>query len=166
MKHLILGKLGIGKTTLIVKEIIPTIEKYLVLDFCNEYSQWIKDESKLKINENGLIGDKLKKQVINIIRNTGNDTTLIIDNTNLLYFPKTIDEKDGGFLWLKKELENKSFILVFQSIESVINGGIANIFDDIHYFPTKDNDDTRTSYLAYQLAKKKNVIVRNGFNPR
>jgi predicted ABC-type sugar transport system permease subunit len=61
METLLVGGHGTGKTTLIAKEIIPKLKNYLVLDFCNEYFQWIKDESKLKTFESGLMGVKLKE---------------------------------------------------------------------------------------------------------
>ncbi len=74
-----------------------------------------------------------------------------------------IHEKDSGFLWLKEELKDKRYVLVFQSIESIINGGIPNIFDEIYCFPTKDNDDLRTNYLYSQMAKEKKVLTITGF---
>jgi hypothetical protein len=164
MQTLLVGGHGTGKTTLIVKGIIPRLKSYLVLDFCNEYFQLIKDKSKLKTFESGLMGEKLKEQTINVIRNTKNDTTLIIDNATLLYFPKAIYEKDDGFLWLKEELKDKSYILVFQSIESIINGGIPNIFDEIYCFPTKDDADLSVKYLSSQMTQGKKIITINGFN--
>lgn len=164
MKTLLVGGHGTGKTTFIVKAIMPILKNYLVLDFCNEYSRLIKDETKLKKFESGLMGEKLKKQVIDIIRSNKDDTTLIIDNATLLYFPKAIHEKDSGFLWLKEELKDKSYVLVFQSIESIINGGIPNIFDNIYCFPTKDNNDLTVNYISSQMAKGKKIIAINDFN--
>lgn len=164
MKALLVGGHGTGKTTLIVKGIVPRLKSYLVLDFCNEYSQWIKDKNRLKNFESGLVGEKLKNEVINVIRRNKDDTTLIIDNATLLYFPKAIHEKDSGFLWLKEELKDKSYVLVFQSIESIINGGIPNIFDDIYCFPTKDNDDLTAKYLSSQITQGKKIIAINDFH--
>ena len=46
MKKLILGKQGIGKTMFLSKKIIPTIEKFLVFDFCNELGA---DFSKVRL---------------------------------------------------------------------------------------------------------------------
>lgn len=86
MRKLIFGRVGTGKTTLIVNKIIPTIENYLVFDFCNEYYQWIKDESKIKKFGSFTIGKELRELVIDAIRKEKKDTTLIIDNTNLLRF--------------------------------------------------------------------------------
>jgi len=164
MQTLLVGGHGTGKTTLIVKSIIPKLKNYLVLDFCNEYFQWIKDETKLKRFESSLVGEKLKKQVIDVIRNNKDDTTLIIDNATLLYFPKAIYEKDSGFLWLKEELKDKSYVLVFQSIESIINGGIPNIFNEIYCFPTRDDDDLILKYLSSQMTQGKKIIAINEFN--
>lgn len=172
MKKLIIGKNGTGKTTFIAKEIIPTIEKYLVLDFCHEYSQWIKDETKIRKFERGLVGNKLKQQVIDVIRNVKDDMALIIDNAQLLYFPKAMElhpqvsykKGDGGFLWLREELIGKNYVLVFQSIESIIQGEVPDIFDDIYCFPTKDNDGLEQVYLDWQIEQGKNVIIKNGFS--
>lgn len=169
MKKLLIGKMGVGKTTLIVKKIIPALEKYLVLDFYQEYPKLLLDKTKIHQFERGLIGNKLRDQSIDIIRSTNDDTTLIIDNTNLLYFPKQggwNQHGDGGFLWLKKELKNKKYVLVFQSIQSVTKGDVPDIFDDIYYFPTRDSDSERTSYLALQMAEKKNVILMDGYQTK
>lgn len=158
MKKLIIGKKASGKTTFIVKEIIPTIYKYLVLDFCDEYFQWIKDERKISKFDRYLT---LKHQVIDIISNIKDETTIIIDNANLLYFPNTL-ENDNGFLWLKEELKNKNYVLVFDPT-FIIKGIIPDIFEDIYYFSTMNDNTLISNYLNSKILKRKNVTVIDSF---
>lgn len=159
MKKIIIGTIATGKTTLIVRRFIPKIKKYIVFDFCNEYFRLIDNKENIKTFKEGLIGSELKIQVTSVIRSIDNDTVIIIDNTNLLYTPNE-KEKDNGFLWLNDELKNKQFILVFQSIQSIIEGGLANDFDDVYYFETRDSYNIVENYLSNQEKLGKKVIFR------
>ena len=151
MRKLILGKQGTGKTTLIVNEIIPTLgDNYRVVDFCDEYSQWI-DESRI-IKYGPVQGAQLKSAVIATIREMNKDTVLIIDNAEQLYFPKASCPKDLGFEWLELELERKQYVLVFQSIERVLTGGIGGtynpeLYEEVIIFITRDDAEERERYL-------------------
>ena len=133
MKKLIIGGLGTGKTTLIVNEIIPTLENnYKVVDFCDEYALLGVNAHRIINHLRRTGGQELKEAAIKVIRETNNsDAVLIIDNADVLYFPKV--NIDRGFEWLEKELTGTKCVLVFQSIKRIVEGGIsANIKKERH----------------------------------
>ena len=156
MKTLVLGQQGVGKTHFIVNEIIPTIESYLVLDFCDEYSRLIKDETNIYKFKQGVVGSEFKNEVIDVIDSTPEDIVLIIDSADLLRFP--IGKKDKSFSWLIEALENRKYVLVFQSIWEVTDGEIYGIYDDVYCFPTHDDEFTKRNFIAWQIGKGTKVI--------
>ncbi len=124
-RDIIVGGLGSGKTTLILKKIIPALKDYVVFDFCDEYRLHVKNYSKVRYFH-GLTGSRLKIEVINAINKISDSSTVIIDNSHLLYFPQPNKAfiPDKGFEWLIKELKNKSYVLAFQSLDQYDRTGI------------------------------------------
>lgn len=49
---LIIGAKASGKTNLIVQEIIPHLEDYVIIDSCDEYFQWFSDSRVILPNPN------------------------------------------------------------------------------------------------------------------
>ncbi len=146
MKAAIIGKTASGKTTHLIKKIIPLINNFIFFDFLHEHILG----SNFKRFEKNLIGKELKSKVVNDIKSIDNNKIIIIDNVELLYFPSG---EDKGFEWLKKELVNKKYILVFSSIERMSSGNISDIFDEIYLFPTRDDKYIRDSYIDWQISE-------------
>lgn len=125
IKEILLGGLGSGKTTLILKILIPSIKDYMVFDFCDEYRLHVENFNNVAYF-NGLAGSLLKKEVIKSINKLSDDTIIIIDNSNLLYFPTCGDK---GYEWLMDLLKNKNSVLVFQNQKQILNTGIARDYN-------------------------------------
>jgi len=144
-KDIIVGELGSGKTTLIREKIIPTIKNFVVFDFCDEYRLHVKDYNTVRYF-NGLTGWPLKEAVIKSIAELNDDTTIIIDNAQLLYFPKAKYSfiPDRGFEWLIESLKNRKHILVFQNMKQFVGNGITGYYnlmfmENFKLVPIKNN---------------------------
>lgn len=127
IKEILLGGLGSGKTTLILKRLIPSIKDYMVFDFCDEYRLHVENFNNVTCF-NGLVGSLLKKEVTKSIDKLSDDTIIIIDNANFLYFPNA-DKGDRGYGWLMDLLKNKHSVLVFQNPKQILNTGISRDYN-------------------------------------
>lgn len=121
IKEILVGDLGSGKTTLILKRLIPSLKDYIFLDFLDQYRLHVENSNNV-IYFNGLVGSLLKKEVTNAINKLSDNTIIIIDDAQLLYFPS---HNDRGFEWLMDLLKNKNSVLVFQKPEQILKQGIS-----------------------------------------
>jgi archaellum biogenesis ATPase FlaH len=163
MKKVIIGRKGVGKTTLIVTEILPAlhgVQDYVIIDFNDEYRfldnpsvQLFSFGDKVKFIDRN--AKHLKEQVIDIIRCTNKETVLIIDSADILRY-NTIDHLDD-FLWLKELLLHKKCILVFQNTATVRESSLVHFFDEMYYFPSLYDDEFKGRY--FKTKKKQDTTI-------
>lgn len=162
MKKVIIGRRGVGKTTLIVTEILPAlhgVQDYVIIDFNDEYRfldnpsvQLFSFADKVQVINND--AKHLKEQVIDIIRRTNKETVLIIDSADTLRY-NTIDLIDD-FLWLKELLLHKKCILVFQDAKPVRESSLLHFFEEMYYFPSDYDGELNRKYIK---SKEQKAIV-------
>ncbi len=145
MRKLILGKIGIGKTTFLVKKIIPKLKDYLVFDFCKEYGSISPEVKHIQISGAGV---EMKKSVSEIVLKTPKQTTLIFDNAGLLYAASS-ETLDSGYHWLTELLERRKCIMVFHSPLQFHHTSLREYFSDIILFPTRDIPKNDISFQWY-----------------
>ncbi len=165
MKILILGGLGAGKTTLIVEEITPSLEKCLFFDFCNEYHQWIKNKGRIKTFKKGLIGKELQDQFRDYVKSIEKDVFLIIDNAELIaHQPKLINDTGihETLSWLIEDMKDRNIVMAFNSILSLEENQVPDFFDKVYMYPTRDNDKTIIRYLA-NLSPESELIIKKSY---
>jgi len=155
MKTLILGKKGIGKTVFIQEKFIPTLKEFTVVDLCFEYNNQINAPYAHYHLAVGLNRDEMKQFVVSDLKTSydGKENTWILESLSLI---------DDDFTWLEELIKDKNVAMTFQSIQSLENKKVPDIFDEIYFFPTMDSDDVRTKYLAEQMAKGTKVHIMNG----
>lgn len=158
MKTLILGSQGTGKTMFIVKKIIPTLNNYQILDYCDEYSRLLENPERIIKFEQGLVGRELYANVRKEILNTKDDIYHILDNADLLIKPLNKSELESS--WLMDFAQKKNIIIVCQTIQQVLDRGLEKFFDEIYCFPTKDSDEVIGKFF-FDVDVKVKVTVLN-----
>ncbi len=170
MKKVIIGRNGVGKTRLIVTEILPAlhgVQDYVIIDFNDEYRfldnpsvQLFSFADKVKVIDKD--ARHLKERVIDIIRCTNKETVLIIDSADYLCY-NTIDQMDN-LLWLKELLLHKKCILVFGNAKIVRESSLVHFFDEFYHFPSRYEEDLTNMYYKLQEILGKSVHEMSPYN--
>lgn len=153
MKTLILGMNGIGKTTFIQNEIIPTLPDYTVIDVCQEYNLGRKENL---FNTSGLLPisyfktDEVDKHIQECLAQWRSQNHVwILDGLTKVY---------NKLNWLR--YVDNNIIVTFNSIDAMQESqyDLPDIFNTVYMFPTQDAEDIRAGFMLDRMRSKTKII--------
>lgn len=151
-KILIVGQHGVGKTSMIIDEILPNIGNYIILDPNNEYRFKNVDRSRIlpiMDIENALVA----------INNTDIDTTIIFEDTQVHFL------RPQSTMMIKSLLEKRCCIITMQSIGQFNASGISiNMFDCVYLFPTFDHVETFEQFAKILLSTGVRIELKESWH--
>ena len=152
MRELIIGKKGIGKTTLIKNELIPVLKEYIIFDIFQEYMEFKNVISFSYIGESSS-RKSLKEKFQNVAAKTDSNTVIILDNTECYLYPEIDAAGKESYEWIKVALKEKQFILTTTYIRT--HGIYADLdLTKIYLFDTTNSEQECSNFKH----SKKDII--------